>query len=1534
MPTNISTSDSAAAISTRTNWFLILLNPDLSETNPNNYTDSQELSDVIDYIRTLIPAGARGATGNTGTAGTDGTDGVDGAAGDKGWSPIIAIESDGNRDVAKLVGWTGGEGATPTVPTNPYLTSSGFGTKSNAEDIRGRTGLQGAQGVYDLFIYRASATKPSRPTGGRINVSTGTVTNVPTGWNANIPDSDDKKWGAKVTINPASQSGTITPTWSDSYELGGTGPAGRQGDQGERGLQGIQGIQGLTGDQGERGLQGLKGDKGDTGESISVQFSTNGTSWHNTMASDDTYIRFRTGTAAWGAGKRFIGIDGIDGEDGEDGVGVTSITDANNDGTAVILYTDGSNADLPLPRGIQGVQGVSYLRIYRRSATALTTAPVGGTVDVSSGTVTPPSGWSAPSPPNGTDDLYFCETEFNPATQTADYTPVWNDPAVIGEPGVDGIDGYNAMRGDWSATTTYEQYDFSIYNGEVFYRFGARIIGNAANGNPAADSDWYMLNGADATLPSTVTQTQAEAGTGTDALMWTPQRVNQAIQALDPGTSFNDETLRTLERLQDIAGEFTYGGDVDDRWSVTARTGWGMVAHVPSDISAYITALTAASAATDYAAGTAFTSLSAGLASDSVVILEIPNIDARQIDDARVRMYDDTVSGSPNHYLHFSGFGGFNYLGVSGTNRYYYLEIASGWKLQLQHKLAEYDWRGGVEADEVVEAFTLDPGATLPASAISGIEATPASGAEVITLDAVTLTAATTIIDADIDADETDEGTFLSSISGTSVTVAEGTYLMEVTFAASSVDQRAYPMLLMRNGTDVVGRSTSQYFRGTDTPQSTTLIGVLNLDADTALRPAFVQLQYGTSLGGIGGAITITAGATITLHPFSSSGVTIGGGRAGDSSDSSDSGGTSGSGTGQIKRELVGEQTNRINVDPDPDTFTLQPSNGRWYDTRIEIPDSDDILVLEITDVDGRGRLLLSPRFTTGKILRALTSQVGSVRGTNRNIVINASGVALSVNDNISASEETIGFFGITAQNTLLFGTINDSEHEATWGTIRVWRIYADISVSSSSSGDVSGDDLTSLQAIIKEVNQLRTLTDDITTDYDSAATEWSVVPSSITVGARFVVTASLPADADAMNTYIAADESRSPDVPEATDDGWRYDGYLLFRVLRGEDISKWRVAFQDNHSSFDWQSAYLPLGSFSPVGQDSSNTYDIYSIYDGQWPGDDSLAFERQGTAVLGVWHGEYDDDRLQAALSRSAGRQSEDPYLPQNSGSLSSVHVAWGGGHNPLVSDAFAAKQLDFDIITPADAVGLGFDTTGSRIVLGSHDHKRGQLSWWDSREVADPNRIIMQFTITAAADTEHDYVIGIATNSPSQPANAQWRGWDLFDSGIVLAYIPEETGLTGTHAFYMMAASDGVTASDSNWINHTARLDAGGWQAVDGVARVTPSTTDAKANARLGMTGTTRLDGSARKSIAIEHFDRQTHLYINRALIGVWNWSEDRAPFRSGRNRGDNYLVRSTAYERTMVSGTLTSPITHIYEFSVSPARVQAASPSFFR
>ena len=86
--------------------------------------------------------------------------------------------------------------------------------------------------------------------------------------------------------------------------------------------------------------------------------------------------------------------------------------------------------------GVPGLQGVGYLRIYKRVLTADATSearPVGGMIDPSALTIMPPVTWSADIPAiiDG-HVLLTAETLVNPARDTAPYTPTWSLPVEFG----------------------------------------------------------------------------------------------------------------------------------------------------------------------------------------------------------------------------------------------------------------------------------------------------------------------------------------------------------------------------------------------------------------------------------------------------------------------------------------------------------------------------------------------------------------------------------------------------------------------------------------------------------------------------------------------------------------------------------------------------------------------------------------------------------------------------------------------------------------------------------------------------------------------------------------------------------------------------------------------------------------------------------------------------------------------------------------------------------------------------------------------
>ena len=95
---------------------------------------------VVIGNETLTEAIARIGTG-TGEGG-----GGTGAPGSDGWSPVIAVEIDGERRVLRITSWIGGSG---TPPASGYVTSTGAVSNdiSEAANVRGSQGRDGTDGA-------------------------------------------------------------------------------------------------------------------------------------------------------------------------------------------------------------------------------------------------------------------------------------------------------------------------------------------------------------------------------------------------------------------------------------------------------------------------------------------------------------------------------------------------------------------------------------------------------------------------------------------------------------------------------------------------------------------------------------------------------------------------------------------------------------------------------------------------------------------------------------------------------------------------------------------------------------------------------------------------------------------------------------------------------------------------------------------------------------------------------------------------------------------------------------------------------------------------------------------------------------------------------------------------------------------------------------------------------------------------------------------------------------------------------------------
>lgn len=121
----------------------------------------EEENTVLELVRVqqdlvITDVGVQGIKGDDGLPGEDGTDGIDGLPGEdgidglNGWSPVVAVATDGERRVLQVVDWTGGTG---TKPATGYIGVSGIvALIADAVDIRGSQGVPGDDGNTNVFI--------------------------------------------------------------------------------------------------------------------------------------------------------------------------------------------------------------------------------------------------------------------------------------------------------------------------------------------------------------------------------------------------------------------------------------------------------------------------------------------------------------------------------------------------------------------------------------------------------------------------------------------------------------------------------------------------------------------------------------------------------------------------------------------------------------------------------------------------------------------------------------------------------------------------------------------------------------------------------------------------------------------------------------------------------------------------------------------------------------------------------------------------------------------------------------------------------------------------------------------------------------------------------------------------------------------------------------------------------------------------------------------------------------------------------------
>ena len=128
----------------------------------------------------------------------------------------VLDEYAGDPSLAIILGVTGATDRTfETYTGSPGDTYDSALWVERSDAVQGNKGDKGDQARFDIKCYDNGATAPSTPTGGSFVISTGVLT-APTGTTVDPvePPTGQVTWVSRAPINPGTQSGTVTPTWS------------------------------------------------------------------------------------------------------------------------------------------------------------------------------------------------------------------------------------------------------------------------------------------------------------------------------------------------------------------------------------------------------------------------------------------------------------------------------------------------------------------------------------------------------------------------------------------------------------------------------------------------------------------------------------------------------------------------------------------------------------------------------------------------------------------------------------------------------------------------------------------------------------------------------------------------------------------------------------------------------------------------------------------------------------------------------------------------------------------------------------------------------------------------------------------------------------------------------------------------------------------------------------------------------------------------------------------------------------------------
>ena len=163
--------------------------------------------------------------------------------------------------------------ANAAIAANVLPTTQNSGWSRLAQ--RGTDGDPGRAGDYTILLFARSANEPRRPNSSDATYPADAARFSSTVWSRfTIPSGTDPVWMSWLRVEIA----TTSLAFGEVLRL-----------------------------SGEDGT----GTKGDPGDSISAQYSPDGTTdWSSTLRATDKYVRFRIGTGSWSIANKFAGDDG------------------------------------------------------------------------------------------------------------------------------------------------------------------------------------------------------------------------------------------------------------------------------------------------------------------------------------------------------------------------------------------------------------------------------------------------------------------------------------------------------------------------------------------------------------------------------------------------------------------------------------------------------------------------------------------------------------------------------------------------------------------------------------------------------------------------------------------------------------------------------------------------------------------------------------------------------------------------------------------------------------------------------------------------------------------------------------------------------------------------------------------------------------------------------------------------------------------------------------------------------------------------